>query len=141
MPANGIESNGTAVHTNGHHENGATKSFGIAHDFSGTGFGTRAIHSGTVPDPITGAVTVPISLATTFVQRSPGEHTGYEYSRTGNPTRTAFEQNIAALEEGKYGLAFASGSAATVTIINTLPAGSHVITIDDVYGKLQCTTS
>jgi len=101
---------------------------------SSDGFGTRAIHAGQQPDPITGAVCVPISLATTFVQKSPGVHTGYEYSRTGNPTRAAFEANIASIENGKYGLAFASGSATTVTIINTLKHGDHVITIDDVYG-------
>jgi cystathionine gamma-lyase len=99
-----------------------------------SGFGTRAIHSGQHPDPITGAVTVPISLATTFVQKSPGLHTGYEYSRTGNPTRAAFEANIAGIENARYGLAFASGSAATVTIINMLSSGDHVITVDDVYG-------
>jgi cystathionine gamma-lyase len=98
------------------------------------GFATTAIHAGTKPDPITGAVVTPISLATTFVQRSPGEHTGYEYSRTGNPTRAAFESCIAALEHAKYGLAFASGSATTVTVINMLNSGDHVISVDDVYG-------
>jgi cystathionine gamma-lyase len=97
-------------------------------------FGTKAIHAGVQPDPITGAVTTPISLATTFVQKSPGVHTGYEYSRTGNPTRAAFEANIAGIENARYGLAFASGSAATVTIINMLSSGDHVITVDDVYG-------
>jgi cystathionine gamma-lyase len=102
--------------------------------YSACGFGTKAIHAGQRADPITGAVVVPISLATTFVQTSPGVHTGFEYSRTGNPTRQAFEANIAALEKGKYGLAFASGSAATVTIINMLNSGDHVISIDDVYG-------
>lgn len=98
------------------------------------GFGTRAIHAGTHPDPITGAVVTPISLATTFVQKSPGEHTGYEYSRTGNPTRAAFEECIAKCENGKYALAFASGSATTVTVIHMLKAGDHVISVDDVYG-------
>jgi len=98
------------------------------------GFATRAIHSGTRPDPITGAVVTPISLATTFVQRSPGEHTGYEYSRTGNPTRAAFEETLAATEKAKYGLAFASGSATTVTILHLLNSGDHVISVDDVYG-------
>jgi cystathionine gamma-lyase len=98
------------------------------------GFATTAIHAGTKPDPISGAVVTPISLATTFVQRSPGEHTGFEYSRTGNPTRAAFEECIAALEHAKYGLAFASGSATTATIINMLQSGDHVISIDDVYG-------
>eukprot|EP00954_Amorphochlora_amoebiformis_P002693 211680-Amorphochlora_amoeboformis.AAC.1 len=80
------------------------------------GFATRAIHAGQDPDPVTGAVSTPISLATTFVQKSPGEHTGFEYSRTGNPTRLAFEKCVASLEKAKYGLAFASGSAATVKI-------------------------
>lgn len=98
------------------------------------GFGTTAIHAGTHPDPITGAVVTPISLATTFVQKSPGQHTGYEYSRTGNPTRTAFEECLAACENAKYALAFASGSATTATIINMLNAGDHVISVDDVYG-------
>lgn len=101
---------------------------------SSDGFGTRAIHGGQQPDPITGAVVTPISLATTFVQKSPGLHTGFEYSRTGNPTRAAFEACIASIENAKYGLAFASGSATTVTIIQSLAAGDHVITIDDVYG-------
>lgn len=79
----------------------------------------------------------PISLATTFVQKSPGVFNGYEYSRTGNPTRKAFEDNIASLETAKYGLAFSSGSAATATIINMLDSGDHVISIDDVYGGTQ----
>jgi len=98
------------------------------------GFNTRALHVGQAPDPITGAVCVPVSLATTFAQKSPGIHTGYEYSRTGNPTRCAFEKCVASLESARYGLAFASGSAATATIINMLNSGDHVICIDDVYG-------
>lgn len=97
-------------------------------------FATLAIHAGTHPDPITGAVVTPISLATTYVQKSPGEHTGYEYSRTGNPTRAAFEEAIATVENGKYGLAFSSGSATTATIIHILKTGDHVISVDDVYG-------
>lgn len=101
------------------------------------GFTTRAIHAGQEPDPRTGAVTVPISLATTFAQPTPGVHLGWEYSRTGNPTRDAFETQIAALENAKYGLAFASGSAATATVLHLLPAGSHVITVDDIYGGTQ----
>jgi len=101
------------------------------------GFATRAIHAGQKPDAITGAVCVPLSLASTFAQKSPGEHTGYEYARTGNPTRHAFETNIACCENGKYGLAFASGSAATTTIINMLDSGDHVISVDDVYGGTQ----
>jgi cystathionine gamma-lyase len=104
------------------------------HSYSTSGFATRCIHAGQFPDPITGAVTTPISLATTFVQKSPGLHTGYEYSRTGNPTRRAFEECIASLENAKYGLAFASGSAATATITNMFQSGDHIISIDDVYG-------
>jgi len=98
------------------------------------GFGTKAIHAGQHPDPITGAVVTPISLATTFVQTSPGDHTGFEYGRTGNPTRLAWENCVAALEGAKYGLAFSSGSACTATIINMLNSGDHVICCDDVYG-------
>lgn len=101
------------------------------------GFTTLAIHAGQEPDPTTGAVTVPISLATTFVQERPGVHKGFEYSRTGNPTRQAFERCIAAVENGKYGFAFASGSSATATILHLLEAGSHVISVDDVYGGTQ----
>eukprot|EP00456_Euglypha_rotunda_P050107 TRINITY_DN4020_c0_g1_i14.p1 TRINITY_DN4020_c0_g1~~TRINITY_DN4020_c0_g1_i14.p1 ORF type:complete len:394 (+),score=38.39 TRINITY_DN4020_c0_g1_i14:102-1283(+) len=101
------------------------------------GFATRAIHVGQPPDPQTGALAVPISLATTFAQASPGVHKGFEYSRSGNPTRQAFEECIAAIESGKHGLAFASGSAATVTIINLLNSGDEVISIDDVYGGTQ----
>jgi len=99
-----------------------------------SGFGTTAIHAGSKPDPITGAVVTPISLATTFVQKSPGQHTGYEYSRTGNPTRAAFEECVAAIEHAKYALAFASGSATTVSVIHMLSAGDHIISVDDVYG-------
>lgn len=102
-----------------------------------SGFTTRAIHAGQEPEPRTGAVTVPISLATTFAQDTPGVHKGYEYSRTGNPTRQAFETQIASLENGKYAYAFASGSAATATLMHLLPAGSHVITVDDIYGGTQ----
>jgi len=98
------------------------------------GFGTRAIHAGQSPDAQTGAVVVPISLATTFQQKSPGVHQGFEYSRTGNPTRRAFEENVAAIENAKYGLAFASGSATTVTIMHMLQAGDHVVAMDDCYG-------
>eukprot|EP00461_Guttulinopsis_vulgaris_P000204 UN00204 len=102
-----------------------------------SGFTTRAIHAGQEPEPRTGAVTVPISLATTFAQETPGVHRGYEYSRTGNPTREAFEKQIASLENAKFGFAFASGSAATATVMHLLPAGSHIITVDDIYGGTQ----
>jgi len=100
-------------------------------------FGTTAIHEGQPPDPQTGAVMVPISLATTFAQESPGVLKGYDYSRSGNPTRTAYEACIAALEVGKYGLSFASGLATTTTILASLTAGDHVISVDDVYGGTQ----
>lgn len=102
--------------------------------YSDKGFGTRAIHAGQEPEPTTGAVCVPISLATTFQQTSPGVHKGYDYSRSGNPTRAAWEACFAALEGAKYGLAFSSGLAATTTITNMLKAGEHIICIDDVYG-------
>lgn len=98
------------------------------------GFGTRAIHAGQEPDPTTGAVMTPIYLTSTFAQTSPGRHLGYEYSRTDNPTRTAYQACVAALEGGRYGLAFASGLAATDAILHTLKAGDHVICSDDVYG-------
>jgi len=101
----------------------------------GTGFGTRAIHAGQPADAQSGAVCVPISLATTYVQESPGRPKGgFEYSRSGNPTRNAFEACIAALEGGDHGLAFGSGLACTSTIINMLAAGDHIIATDDVYG-------
>lgn len=102
--------------------------------YSSSGFATRCIHAGTRPDPITGALVTPLSLATTFAQKSPGEHTGYEYSRTGNPTRASFETTLAALENAKFGLAFASGSATTATITSMLSHGDHIISVDDVYG-------
>lgn len=98
------------------------------------GFGTRAIHAGCAPDPVSGAVITPISLSTTFQQSSPGVHTGYDYSRSGNPTRDALEKNIAALENAKFALAFSSGLAATSTITHLLSAGDHVVCMDDVYG-------
>jgi len=97
-------------------------------------FATRAIHVGQDPDPVTGAVIPPLSLSTTFKQSAAGVHTGFEYSRTGNPTRNGFEKAVASLECAKYGIAFASGSATTAAIINLLKAGDHVISIDDVYG-------
>lgn len=106
-------------------------------EYKGKGFATRAIHAGQAPEPSTGAVCVPISLGTTFVQESPGVHKGYDYSRSGNPTREAFETCVASIENAKYGLAFSSGSAATATIINMLKSGDHVVTVDDVYGGTQ----
>jgi len=101
---------------------------------SSWGFGTRAILAGQEPDPTTGALVVPISLATTFLQDSPGVHKGFEYSRTDNPTRRAFEANVAACENAQYGIGFASGSAATMTILHMLKAGDHVAAMDDCYG-------
>jgi len=101
---------------------------------SNYGFGTRAIHAGVTPDPTSGAVITPISLSTTFQQSSPGVHTGYDYSRSGNPTRNALEANVAALEGAKYGLAFSSGLACTTTITHMLRSGDHIVCMDDVYG-------
>lgn len=98
------------------------------------GFSTRAIHAGQSPDPTTGAIMTPVYLTSTYVQASPGVHKGYEYSRTHNPTRKAFEQCLADLENGKYGFAFASGCAATTTILHLLNEGDHVIAGDDMYG-------
>jgi cystathionine beta-lyase/cystathionine gamma-synthase len=98
------------------------------------GFATRAIHAGQDPDPGTGAVSVPIYQTSTFAQDAVGVNKGYDYARSGNPTRTALEVALAALEGGKYGLAFASGLAAETTVALSLSAGDHVICGDDVYG-------
>lgn len=98
------------------------------------GFATRAIHAGQAPDPTTGAIMTPVYLTSTYVQSSPGVHKGWEYSRTHNPTRRAFEDCLASLEGGKFGFAFASGCAATTTIMHLLKAGDHVIAGDDMYG-------
>ncbi|HLB47877.1 MAG TPA: cystathionine gamma-synthase [Anaerolineales bacterium] len=95
---------------------------------------TLAIHAGQQPDPSTGAVMTPIYQTSTYVQDAVGEHKGYEYSRTGNPTRTALEDCLAALEGGKYGLAFASGMAAIDTVLRLVAAGEHVLAGNDVYG-------
>jgi len=98
------------------------------------GLATRGIHAGQQPDPSTGAIMTPIYATSTYVQSSPGEHQGYEYSRTQNPTRSAYEACVADLEEGSRGFAFASGMAATATLLELLDAGSHVICMDDLYG-------
>jgi cystathionine gamma-lyase len=98
------------------------------------GFGTLAIHAGQEPDSLTGAVMTPIYQTSTYAQSSPGKHRGYEYSRTDNPTRTAYQACVAALENAKHALAFASGLAATDGIMHTLKAGDHVVCCDDVYG-------
>jgi cystathionine gamma-lyase len=95
---------------------------------------TLAIHGGQSPDPSTGAVMPPIYATSTYAQRSPGEHTGFEYSRTQNPTRFAYERCVAALEGGSRGFAFASGMAATATVLELLDSGDHVIAMDDLYG-------
>lgn len=97
-------------------------------------FGTRAIHAGQSPDPTTGAVMQPIYATSTYAQESPGVHKGFEYARTQNPTRMAFERCVADLENGAQGYAFASGLAASATILETLDTGSHVIALDDLYG-------
>src|SRR5574337_104363 len=98
------------------------------------GIGTRAIHAGQHPDPSTGAIMTPIYATSTYVQESPGKHKGYEYSRTQNPTRMAYERCVADLEGGVAGFAFGSGMAATATVLELLDSGSHVIAMDDVYG-------
>jgi cystathionine gamma-lyase len=97
-------------------------------------FATRAIHAGQSPDPSTGAVMQPIYATSTYVQSSPGVHKGYEYSRSQNPTRFAYERCVAGLEGGRQGYAFASGLAATATLLDTLEPGAHVIASDDMYG-------
>lgn len=97
-------------------------------------FDTRAIHAGQTPDPSTGAVMTPIYATSTYRQISPGIHQGYEYSRTQNPTRCAYEACIASLESGQRGFAFASGMAAINTVIDTLNAGDHIIATEDLYG-------
>jgi cystathionine gamma-lyase len=97
-------------------------------------FETQVIHAGCDPEPRTGAVNVPIFQTSTYAQAGPGDHSGYEYSRTRNPTRDALETNLAALEGGVAGLAFASGCAATDAVLHCLSAGDHVVCSDDVYG-------
>lgn len=98
------------------------------------GFATRTIHAGQVPDPSTGAVMQPIYATSTYVQRSPGVHQGFEYSRSQNPTRFAFERCVADLEGGSRAFAFASGLAATSNALELLKPGDHVIAGDDLYG-------
>ncbi|PTL77858.1 cystathionine gamma-synthase [Vitiosangium sp. GDMCC 1.1324] len=97
-------------------------------------FDTLAIHAGQEPDPTTGAIMTPVYLTSTYVQAGPGEHKGYEYSRTQNPTRNALQDCLAALEGAKHGLAFASGLAGTDMLMHMLEAGDHVVVSDDVYG-------
>ncbi|HET9034513.1 MAG TPA: PLP-dependent aspartate aminotransferase family protein [Dokdonella sp.] len=99
-----------------------------------SGLGTRAIHAGQSPDPSTGAIMTPIYATSTYVQKSPGVHQGYEYSRSQNPTRIAYERCVADLEGGTQGYAFASGLAAASTVLDLLDSGSHIIAMDDLYG-------
>jgi cystathionine gamma-synthase len=103
-------------------------------DPRGEGFETRAIHAGQPPDPTTGAVVPPVSFSTTFAQESVGEHRGYDYSRSGNPTRTALETCLASLEGARHGLAFASGLAAEDAVLRLLHPGDHAIIPNDAYG-------
>jgi cystathionine gamma-lyase len=97
-------------------------------------FATRCIHGGQSPDPTTGAVMPPIYATSTYAQSSPGVHKGYDYARTANPTRGAWERCIADLESGKHGFAFASGMAATSTLLELIDAGSHIVAMNDLYG-------
>ncbi|HET6498388.1 MAG TPA: aminotransferase class I/II-fold pyridoxal phosphate-dependent enzyme, partial [Coriobacteriia bacterium] len=97
-------------------------------------FSTRAIHAGQAADPATGATVIPVHLSSTFTQTAPGVHLGYEYSRSGNPTRAALEQCLAALEGAAHGLAFASGLAAETAVLSVLGPGDHVVAGEDLYG-------
>ncbi len=103
-------------------------------DLVGKGFSTRAIHAGQTPDKVTGAIMTPITLSSTFVQEAPGKYELYDYSRAGNPTRQAYEDCVASLENGIAGFGFSSGCAATMTVLHLLKAGDHVIAGDDMYG-------
>ena len=98
------------------------------------GFSTRAIHAGQQPDPTTGAIMTPIYASSTYVQESPGRDKGFDYSRTANPTRRAFEDCMADLESGSRGFAFASGMAGASTVLELLDSGDHVVAMDDLYG-------
>ncbi|MDB6161122.1 MAG: cystathionine beta-lyase [Gammaproteobacteria bacterium] len=106
----------------------------MKHDSRDQHFATRVIHGGQQPDPLTGAVMPPIYATSTYVQSSPGVHKGYEYSRTANPTRDALQSAVANLEGGAAGFAFASGMAATSTVLELLDSGSHIIAMHDLYG-------
>ena len=97
-------------------------------------FATIAIHAGLEPDPATGAIMTPVYLTSTYVQSAPGQHLGYDYSRSSHPTRAALERNLAALEQGRFGLAFASGLAAETTVLQLLKSGDHVVCCQDLYG-------
>jgi cystathionine beta-lyase len=108
--------------------------FGAALNIFKMKFGTKAIHGGLSPDPTTGAIMTPIFQTSTYVQEAPGNHKGFEYSRTHNPTRAALEKNIAALENGKFGLCFGSGMAAIDAVLKLLNPGDEVISTNDLYG-------
>lgn len=97
-------------------------------------FGTKAVHAGVEPDPATGAIMTPIYQTSTYVQTSPGQHKGYEYSRTHNPTRDALQKSLAALENGKYGLCFSSGMGAIDSVVKLLQPGDEVVCTNDLYG-------
>ncbi|MBM3705549.1 MAG: cystathionine gamma-synthase, partial [Actinobacteria bacterium] len=97
-------------------------------------FETRALHDGQQPDESTGAVITPVYQTSTYLQDAIGKHRGYEYSRTGNPTRHSLESVIASLEGGKFGIAFASGVAATTAVFSLLKQGDHIVSADDIYG-------
>ncbi len=97
-------------------------------------FATRAIHAGQEPDPSTGAIMTPIYATSTYVQESPGKHKGYDYARSINPTRLAYEKCSADLESGTRGFAFASGLAAMATVLELVESGSHIVASDDLYG-------
>ncbi|HEY2979374.1 MAG TPA: PLP-dependent transferase, partial [Burkholderiaceae bacterium] len=106
----------------------------MSHNDKRAEFNTRVIHAGQAPDPSTGAIMPPIYATSTYVQSSPGVHKGYEYSRSQNPTREAFERCVADLENGARGYAFASGLAAMSTVLELLDAGAHIVSSDDLYG-------
>ena len=112
------------------HESDASSSNSSVH----SGFGTRAVHAGQQPDPTTGAVMTPIYQTSTYAQEAPGKHKGHEYSRVSNPTRTALEGNLAALEGADHGIAFSSGVAGIDAIMKSLRPGDHVVATDDLYG-------
>ena len=115
-------------------KHGDASADGASDDASHWSLGTLAIHGGQSPDPSTGAVMTPIYATSTYAQSSPGVHQGFEYSRTHNPTRFAYERCMAALESGTRGFAFASGMAATSTLLELLDSGDHVVAMDDLYG-------
>src|ERR1700752_4276863 len=112
----------------------AAKVLPMSNDESAHRFATRAIHGGQRPDPLTGAVMPPIYATSTYVQSSPGVHQGYDYSRSRNPTRDALQAAVANLEGGGAGFAFASGMAASATVLELLDAGSHIVAMHDLYG-------